>query len=117
MVPQWLAKKVLNRAHPRMNLPHLSTLLERLSADIYEKMLERSQYLNPEELRRLQEEKVKRLIKMAREVIPFYKDRLRSISSLEEFYSLPTISKTEIRAGADRSEFHNRLTPVFGIKQ
>ena len=117
MVPQWLAKKVLNRAHPRMNLPHLSTLLERLSADIYEKMLERSQYLNPEELRRLQEEKVKRLIKMARELIPFYKDRLRSISSLEEFYSLPTISKTEIRAGADRSEFHNRLTPVFGIKQ
>jgi phenylacetate-CoA ligase len=98
------------RAHtPRLRL-HLSSLASARGARprhmerLYE-TLQHTQWLSPRELRELQSEKLRRLIRHAYRNVPYYRSRLREaglvpedIRTVEDLAKLPLLAKDDIRA-------------------
>lgn len=76
---------------------------------------ERSQWLAPEQVQRLQWEKLQRLIRHCWEQVPYYRQRWQplgvagpeDIRSLEDFARLPVIDKPQIRAHFDQLIAHS----------
>jgi phenylacetate-CoA ligase len=66
--------------------------------------LRESQWLSPDKMRALQEEKLRRLVQHAHQHVPYYRDRLRTLGvapddvrTLDDLQKLPFLTKADVR--------------------
>lgn len=79
--------------------------------------LENSQWLTPEEIVKLQKQKLRRLIAYSIENIPYYKNLLSdngniNINSLNDLQDIPTLSKKQIK-----ENFQNLMNPNIDVNE
>jgi len=115
-VAQFLSRQAPSRADPELSftrrlrravyfrtMPLHAWLLTR-RAELYYRELKRSQWLSLDQMRLLQEEKLRRLVSHAYHHVGFYRERMQSlglgpddIRTLDDLRKLPMLSKADVR--------------------
>ena len=114
-----LYKKIVQKPHPRI----FSTrsmgfrLFIDISADIYEYILEKTQYLPPNILAEIREKRIIDLVKKVKTAVPFYSKYLEAVQTFDDFKKLPPVAKTRMRMEFEKASIINHKFDLFKIPQ
>ena len=112
-----LNKLILSMPSPRVLLSNafFSKFSQQVLSELYLNALRHSQYWKVEELRRIQEKRSKILVSQAIKSTPFYEQRFAPPGTVDDFSSLPTVSKEEMRLAFDDGSIINKKLDAFKI--
>ena len=104
MILDKIYKILASHLQPRIKLTERFFMI---LAELYQNIFSRTQYFAPEDLRQIQQKRLLRLIKRAKKNVPFYSIYLKNANSINDFNSLPPISKEKARMETDRGTMLN----------
>ena len=94
-----------------------ASFAQSLSAELYEQILAATQYLPGDKLDEIQRELLASIIKYARNHVPFYREYLESVRTIEDFDMLPPVSKERMRQEFDKKTVIAESWADFGLLQ
>jgi len=112
-----LYEQIICRNHPRFFNILDGSVFNRASIDLYDDILEYTQFADPNLFKEIQKRRIQKLIKISKNNVPFYAERLKNIFSPENFNELIPLTRTNVRQGIESGSIFNKKLRSLGLKQ
>ena len=110
-------EQIICRNHPRFFNILDGSVFNRASIDLYDDILEYTQFADPNLFKEIQKRRIQKLIKISKNNVPFYAERLKNIFSPENFNELIPLTRTNVRQGIESGSIFNKKLRSLGLKQ
>src|SRR3989344_5687795 len=114
---KYLYEQIICRNHPRFFNILDGSVFNRASIDLYDDILEYTQFADPNLFKEIQKRRIQKLIKISKNNVPFYAERLKNIFSPENFNELIPLTRTNVRQGIESGSIFNKKLRSLGLKQ
>lgn len=114
---KYLYKEIICRSQPRFLNVLDSTAFNRAAINLYDDIFEYTQFANQNLFEEIRKRRIRKLIKISKNNVPFYAERLRNIFSSDNFNELIPLTRADVhREIGSESIFNNKLKSL-GLKQ
>ena len=114
---KYFYEQIICRNHPRFFNILDGSVFNRASIDLYDDILEYTQFADPNLFKEIQKRRIQKLIKISKNNVPFYAERLKNIFSPENFNELIPLTRTNVRQGIESGSIFNKKLRSLGLKQ
>ena len=114
---EYLYEQIIRRSHPRFFNVLDGSVFSRASIELYDDIFAYTQFANQNLFKKIQKNRIQKLIKISINNVPFYAERLKNIFSSDNFNELIPLTRTDLRRGIESGSIFNKKLISLGLKQ
>src|SRR3989338_2592605 len=114
---EYLYEQIIRRSHPRFFNVLDGSVFSRASIELYDDIFAYTQFANQNLFKKIQKNRIQKLIKISKNNVPFYAERLKNIFSSDNFNELIPLTRTDLRRGIESGSIFNKKLISLGLKQ